>query len=124
VQQGGDQRRGVHAQLGQDGRHGQRVGDVRIARLALLPLVLLRSHVVGPLQQPEVGLRGAARGARSPAVRGRARPRRPAAGSSCGRCARGPGGATGLAAPFGAATGSGGLLAVGPPRGGLHAGPG
>ena len=38
VQQRGDQRGGVHAQLGQDRRHGQRVGDVRVAGLALLAL--------------------------------------------------------------------------------------
>jgi hypothetical protein len=57
VQQRRDERRRVHAQLGQDRRHGQRVGDVRIARLALLARVPGVGDVVGALQQRQVRLR-------------------------------------------------------------------
>ena len=57
VQQRGDERRGVHAQLGQDRGDGERMGDVRIAGLALLPRVLGLGHLVRAHQQPEVRLR-------------------------------------------------------------------
>ena len=56
VQQRGHQRGGVHAQLGQDGRHRERVGDVRVAGLAQLAAVLLLGDVVRPLQDAQVGL--------------------------------------------------------------------
>ena len=56
VQQRGDQGGGVHAQVGQDGRHRERVGDVRVAGLAVLPRVPPRGRVEGALQQPGVGL--------------------------------------------------------------------
>ena len=56
VQQRRDQRDGVHPQLGQDRGHGERVGDVRVARLALLALVLGVGDVVGALQQRQVRL--------------------------------------------------------------------
>ena len=39
------------------GGDGERVGDVRVAALALLPGVRALGHVVGPLQQGQVGLR-------------------------------------------------------------------
>ncbi len=57
VQQGGDQRGGVHAELGQDVGDGQRVGDVRVAGAAQLVGVPLLGHLVGALQQRQVGLR-------------------------------------------------------------------
>ncbi len=57
VQQRGDQRGGVHAQLGQDRRHRERVGDVRVAGLAQLAAVVLLRDVVRPLQDAQVGLR-------------------------------------------------------------------
>ena len=56
VQQRGHQRRGVHAQAGQDRGDGQRVGDVGVAALALLRGVGGLGDVVGPLQQRQVGL--------------------------------------------------------------------
>ena len=56
VQQRGHQRGGVHAQVGQDGRDRQRVGDVRIAGLAELPVVRLLGDLVGALDQLQVGL--------------------------------------------------------------------
>ncbi|MCO5556192.1 hypothetical protein L7F22_009736 [Adiantum nelumboides] len=56
VQQRRDQRRGVHAQLGQDRGDGERVGDVGVAGLAALPLVLVLGDVVGALEQHQVGL--------------------------------------------------------------------
>ena len=42
---------------GQHGGDGERMGDVRVAALALLPGVRGLGHVVGALQQREVGLR-------------------------------------------------------------------
>ena len=57
VQQGGDQRGGVHAEFGEDVRDRQRVGDVRVAGAAHLVGVPLLGHLVGPLQQRQVGLR-------------------------------------------------------------------
>ena len=69
VQQRGDQRGGVHAEVGQDVGDGQRVGDVRVAGAAQLVGVPLLGHLVGPLQQRQVGLRDAAPGAPRPAAR-------------------------------------------------------
>ncbi len=56
VQQRGTDRLGVHAELGEDGRHRERVGDVRVTRLALLVLMPVRRHRVGPLHRPHVRL--------------------------------------------------------------------
>ena len=57
----------VDAQLGQDLRRGQRVGDVRLARGALLALVRLRGEAVGLAR----GARGRPAGsARGPSPRG------------------------------------------------------
>ena len=56
MQQRGDQRRGVHAELGQDRRDRERVGDVRVAALAQLAAVALLGDVVAALQQPGVDL--------------------------------------------------------------------
>jgi hypothetical protein len=56
VQQRRDQRDGVHAELGEDRGDRERVGDVRVAGAAPLIAVHLLGHVVGPLQQREVGL--------------------------------------------------------------------
>jgi hypothetical protein len=41
--------------LGQDHRHGQRVGDVGIARLAHLAAMGLLGHDIGPLENRDVG---------------------------------------------------------------------
>ena len=57
VQQRGADRLGVHAELGQDGRHRQRVGDVRVAAAPLLVPVPVGGRLVGPLDEPDVGLR-------------------------------------------------------------------
>ncbi len=57
VQQGGADRLGVHAELGQDRGDGQRVRDVGVARLALLVLVPVGRDLVGPLHRVDVGLR-------------------------------------------------------------------
>ena len=46
----------VHAQLGQDRGHGERVGDVRVAALAQLTLVHPLRSPIGPLDQRQVGL--------------------------------------------------------------------
>jgi hypothetical protein len=56
VQQGRADRVGVHAQLGQDRGHRERVGDVRVAALALLVAVPVGGDVVGALDQPHVRL--------------------------------------------------------------------
>src|SRR2546429_1455266 len=53
VQQGGRDRDRVHLLLGENGRHGHRVRDVVVARLALLAAVGLGAHLVGPPQQVE-----------------------------------------------------------------------
>ena len=45
-----------HAQLGQDGGDGERVGDVRVAALALLPGVPACRDVISVLDEPDVGL--------------------------------------------------------------------
>ena len=68
VQQRRDQRRRVHAELGEDRRDGERVRDVRVAGLAVLALVLLLGDVVGALQQHQVGLGVQRRGAPRPAA--------------------------------------------------------
>ncbi len=57
VQQRGADRVVRHAQLGQDRRHGERVRDVRIAAAAGLAGVQPRRRLVGPLDEPDVGLR-------------------------------------------------------------------
>ena len=46
-----------HAELGQDRRDGQGVGDVRLAAAAGLALVVLRGDLVGALEVPEVRAR-------------------------------------------------------------------
>ncbi len=57
MQQGGHQRGGVHAQLGEDVGHRQRVGDVRVPGVPQLSGVPLLGDLIGPLQQRQVGLR-------------------------------------------------------------------
>ena len=59
VQQCGDQRGGVHAELGQDVGDRERMGDVRVAGAAQLVGVPLFGDLVRPLQQRQVGLREA-----------------------------------------------------------------
>src|SRR3989449_9236129 len=54
VQQGGRDGDRVHLLLGENGRDGDRVRDVVVARLALLALVRLGAHAVGPRQEVEV----------------------------------------------------------------------
>ena len=56
VQQGGRQRGRCHPELGEDRRHGQRVGDVVVAGAALLAVVCTLRHGIRPLDQREVGL--------------------------------------------------------------------
>jgi len=56
VQQGRDQGGGVHAQLGQDLRDGQRMGDVRLAALAHLPPVHALGDVVRAAHQRPVAV--------------------------------------------------------------------
>ncbi len=56
VQQCRDQRRGVHAEFGEDRRDRERMGDVRVAALAQLALVAALGDVVAALQQPGVHL--------------------------------------------------------------------
>ena len=48
---------GVHTQLGQNARDGQRMGDVRVAGLARLARMAFFGDVVGTLEQRQVGLR-------------------------------------------------------------------
>ena len=55
VQQGRDQGGGVHAELGQDGRHRHRVGDERLPTGPLLAPVLPLGDLVGRVQQAHVG---------------------------------------------------------------------
>ena len=88
VQQGGDQRCGVHAQLGEDGGDGERVGDVRVAGLAQLAVVPVLGDVIAALQQPRRPPSGGRAGAPRAAVRA------PAGSSNCGtgRSCAGPGG--------------------------------
>ena len=57
VQQRGADRLGVHAELGQDRRHRERVGDVRVAAAPLLVPVPVGGRLVGPLDEPDIGLR-------------------------------------------------------------------
>ena len=57
VQQRGADGLGVHAELGEDGRHRERMGDVRVAAAPLLVPVPVGGRVVGPLDEPDVGLR-------------------------------------------------------------------
>ncbi len=56
VQQRGDQRGAVHAQLGQDRGHRERMGDIRVAALAELAAMVLLGDVVGALQDTQVRL--------------------------------------------------------------------
>ena len=56
VEQRGDQGRLGHAELGEDRRDRERVGDVGLAALALLAAVHPLGGDVGPLEQREVGL--------------------------------------------------------------------
>ena len=92
VQQRRHQRGGVHAQLGEDRRDGQRVRDVGIAGLALLARVLRVGHLVRVLSAAPGRPSGAGCGARSPAAPAPAARPRPAAGSCAGPGAREPGG--------------------------------
>jgi hypothetical protein len=57
VQEGSHQRGGVHAELGEDIRDGQRMGDVRVTGAAQLRRVPLLRHFVGALQDRQVRLR-------------------------------------------------------------------
>ena len=57
VQQAGGDRHGVHAHVGQDGGHLQRVDEIGLARAADLSLVLEGREDVGPAEQLEVGVR-------------------------------------------------------------------
>ena len=57
VQERGREGRRGHAQLGQDGRHRERMGDVGVAALALLAAVGACGRPVGALDDPDVGLR-------------------------------------------------------------------
>ena len=56
VQDGSRQRLGRHSQLGQDGCHCHRVGDVGLPRLASLTGVSLLRHFVGAHDEARVGL--------------------------------------------------------------------
>src|SRR5690606_11353195 len=53
VQQRRGERLHVAAELGEDGGDGGRVGDVRVAALALLAAVVVRGHLVGALKDPQ-----------------------------------------------------------------------
>ena len=57
VQQGRREHRRLHPQLGEDRGDRERVGDVRVARLAGLAAVGPLGHCVGPLDERDVGLR-------------------------------------------------------------------
>ena len=57
VQQRGRERRGRHAELGEDRRHGERVRDVGVTALAHLPFVRVLGDGIRPLDDREVGLR-------------------------------------------------------------------
>ncbi len=57
VQQRGADRLGVHAEFGEDRGHREGMGDVRVARLALLVLVPVRGDLVGAFHRPHVRLR-------------------------------------------------------------------
>ncbi len=56
VQQRGAEGVGVHAELGQDRGHRERVGDVRVAALAHLAGVPVGGHLVGAVDEPDVRL--------------------------------------------------------------------
>jgi hypothetical protein len=56
VQQRGAQRLGVHAEFGEDRGHRERMGDVRIAALALLLAVVVGRDVIGALDDTHVRL--------------------------------------------------------------------
>ena len=57
VQQGRADRLGVHAELGEDRGHREGMGDVRVARLALLVLMPVRGDRIGTLHRPHVRFR-------------------------------------------------------------------
>ena len=57
MQQRCDKRRGRHAHLRQDGRDGNRMGDIRFTGLAHLPAVVFLGSAVGPLDDADVRLR-------------------------------------------------------------------
>ena len=57
VQQRCDKRRGRHAHLRQNGRNGDRMGDIRFTGLAHLPTVVFLGSAVGPLDDADVRLR-------------------------------------------------------------------
>ena len=57
MQQRCDKRRGRHAHLRQDGRNGDRMGDIRFTRLAHLPTVVFLGSAVGPLDDTDIRLR-------------------------------------------------------------------
>ena len=57
VQECGRQRGRRHAELGEDGRHSEGMGDVGIPGAALLVAMQVGSRLVGPLQDADVGLR-------------------------------------------------------------------
>ena len=57
MQQRCDKRRGRHAHLRQDGRNGDRMGDIRFTGLAHLPTVVFLGSAVGPLDDTDIRLR-------------------------------------------------------------------
>ena len=57
MQQRCDKRRGRHAHLRQNGRNGNRMGDIRFTGLAHLPAVVFLGSAVGPLDDVDVRLR-------------------------------------------------------------------
>ena len=57
VQQCGDERRRCHTHLSEDGRDGNRVGDIRFARLAYLSAMMFLSCAVRTLNDADIRLR-------------------------------------------------------------------
>ena len=57
MQQRCDKRRGRHAHLREDGRNGDRMGDIRFTGLAHLTAVMFLGCTVGPLDDADVRLR-------------------------------------------------------------------
>ena len=81
VEQGGGDRDVVEAEVGEDQRHPDRVGDVGLTRAADLLAVGSRGHVEGPLDERRCRPCGAARGRR----RSAGRPRRRRSGTAPGQ---------------------------------------